>query len=488
MDLQPFDAVHHMTAGTLQQTGPLDVVFLVKARFQFHQNIHLLAVFGRFHQCIHHLAVVGKAVQGHLDGDHLRVAGGFVQQLQERTDALIRIMKQLVLLHDLRNDGFALVQCGAGLRMAGRKEEVGMAAQLIPDLEQEGMIQRRIIFKHPLGVQLQVFAQRLDDLFVDLPAQFQTNGSQLFALLHHFGHVVPVVQVLVIDQVGVNIRIAGDAGQRFAGDLVALIQQGQEVQDQLLRQDKAAGTARHRHQPGEDLAAAGHDSDLLFLSLGAQHCNGIDALVFQERKCLLFADDEAGQQRQIVLPEQLFQLRAAFFFHVGKVQQTDSLLCQLLQQAVVSGIAASCQLMGRSQHGLNLLAAGHVRLVFPCVLVQKHLILQASDAHHEKFIQIALENRQKAQPLAQRQTGVLCFLQNPFVEPQPRKLTVGIAMIGIFHRSLSFSPDKKFKCLHMQTLLLYCANVKSKIGDLSRTRKIASAHKFYCNLIAAALK
>ena len=433
VDFQPFNAIHHMTAGTFQQAGPLDVVFLIKAGFQLHQNIHLLAVFGGFHQCIHHLAVVGQTIKSHLDGDHVRVAGGLVQQLQEGTDALIRIVNQLVLFQDLRNDGLALVQCRAGLRVAGRKEQVGVAAQLILDLEQERVIQRRIVFKHPLGVQFQVFAQGLDNFFVDLTAQFQTDRCQLFALLDHFGHVIPVVQVFVIDQVGVNIRIAGDAGQRFAGDLIALVEQWQEVQDQFFRQDKAASTARHRHQPGEDLIAAGHNADLLLFCLGAQHRNRIDALVFQERKCLLFADDETGQQRQVVLPEQLFQFGTAFFLHMGKVQQTDPLLCKLFQQTIISSVPAGCQLVDKSQRCIDLFAAGHIRLIFPCVFVQQHLVLQAADAHHEKFIQIALENRQKTQPFTQRQTGILCLLQNAFVEPQPRKLTVCIAMIGVFH-------------------------------------------------------
>ena len=45
-----------------------------------------------------------------------------------------------------------------------------------------------------------------------------------------------------------------------------------------------------------------------------------------------------------------------------------------------------------------------------------------------------------------------------------------------------------YSCLHVQMFLLYCANVKSKIWDLSRTCKIASSHRFYRDLIAAALK
>ena len=164
----------------------------------------------------------------------------------------------------------------------------------------------------------------------------------------------------------------------------------------------------------------------------------IDALVFQERKCLLFADDETGQQRQVVLPEQLFQFGTAFFLHMGKVQQTDPLLCKLFQQTIISSVPAGCQLVDKSQRCIDLFAAGHIRLIFPCVFVQQHLVLQAADAHHEKFIQIALENRQKTQPFTQRQTGILCLLQNAFVEPQPRKLTVCIAMIGVFHIPLPF--------------------------------------------------
>lgn len=109
--------------------------------------------------------------------------------------------------------------------------------------------------------------------------------------------------------------------------------------------------------------------------LGAQHRNGIDALVFQERKCLLFADDETGQQRQIVLPEQFFQLRTAFFFHMSKIQQADTLLCKLFQQTIVGSIPPGRQLMNKRQCSIDLLPAGHVGLVFSCVFVQQHLVL-----------------------------------------------------------------------------------------------------------------
>ena len=85
VSVQPVD---HAAARFFQPTAPLDVVFLVKARLQFDQHQHVLAVFRRLAKRLDDLTLLGDAVQRHLDGNHAVVVGGFRQHFEERLHAL----------------------------------------------------------------------------------------------------------------------------------------------------------------------------------------------------------------------------------------------------------------------------------------------------------------------------------------------------------------------------------------------------------------
>ena len=51
MGLQPHQAVDYMGAGLFQTAGPDNIIFFIKAGFQFYQYRDLLAVFRRPGQC-----------------------------------------------------------------------------------------------------------------------------------------------------------------------------------------------------------------------------------------------------------------------------------------------------------------------------------------------------------------------------------------------------------------------------------------------------
>lgn len=97
MNLEFINTIDDVAARALQTAAPLDVVLLVKAGFQLHQHVHLLAVFGSFHQRFHNLRVAREAVERHADRDDLRVIRRFGQHSQERTDTLVRVVQQHIL-------------------------------------------------------------------------------------------------------------------------------------------------------------------------------------------------------------------------------------------------------------------------------------------------------------------------------------------------------------------------------------------------------
>ena len=75
------------------------------------------------------------------------------------------------------------------------------------------------------------------------------------------------------------------------------------------------------------------------------------------------------------------------------------------------------QLLSRCQAFL----AGKVDLCFD-------LTFQAGDPDHEKFIEIIGGNRQEPQPFQQWVVGIVCFLENAFVECEPGQFPIDEAI------------------------------------------------------------
>ena len=99
-------------------------------------------------------------------------------------------------------------------------------------------------------------------------------------------------------------------------------------------------------------------------------------------------------------------------------RQTSSWLAT--SRSASSSIAVSCWRGGHAVGGAFLDAQRLVRL-------------QAGDADHEEFVEVAGRDRQEAQPLEQRMMRVARFLQHAPVEGQPAQLAIEIALLGSRH-------------------------------------------------------
>ena len=330
MNLQFIHTVDNVAACALQTAAPLDVVLLVKAGFQLHQHVHLLAVFGSLHQRFHNLRVAREAVERHADGDDLRVIRRFGQHSQERTDTLVRVVQQHILFQNLLHHRAIVHDIRRCLRMTRRVEQFRVAAQFILNIKQEANIQRRIVLVDARGVQFQLVAQLLDNVVPDFSAEFQTHRAEFLAQAHDFRHVVAIVEVFVVYAVRVNVGAAGNARKRLACDAVAAKKQRQIVQNQLFREDIAARALRHLNQAREHVLPARNDADFFLLAARAQDGDGINLLVFEERERLLFAHDISREQWQIVLAEDFRQILLAFRADLAEVDDADALVLQLL--------------------------------------------------------------------------------------------------------------------------------------------------------------
>ena len=203
------------------------------------------------------------------------------------------------------------------------------------------------------------------------------------------------------------------------------------VGQDLLRPHKGAGAARQQHD-GRHHVRHPHDAQPPLVPL-PQQGRGIQGLVLQMGKGMAGVDDLGHQQGAHglpvpgahILPLPVFQLLVGDVHHAVLRQgrhQTLIHLVPLADQRHHGGVDPP-QLLRRGEAALVLLGVGR----------HQGQVRQAPHPHHEKFIQVAGENREKSEALHQRHRRVCRLLQHPLVKGQPAQLPVlGIAQVPAF--------------------------------------------------------
>jgi len=94
--LEAEDAVHDVGAGFLQLGRNVDVRFFIEARAQFDDDGHVLACLRGLGERVDDGGIAAGAIQGLLDGEHLRVAGRLFDEIRNRPEALERVVQEHV--------------------------------------------------------------------------------------------------------------------------------------------------------------------------------------------------------------------------------------------------------------------------------------------------------------------------------------------------------------------------------------------------------
>ena len=156
---QVVQSVDDAAAGIFQTAGPFNVVFLVEPSPQFYQNHYVLAVFCRFDQGFYNFTVGSNAVQGHFNGNDLRISAGFVQQGEERADAFVGECQKTVLFLYLFDHAFGYIPPCRLLRNPSLIEQALVVAEHIPYHRQYREIQRSFRVEYLFFCQIQVVTQ-----------------------------------------------------------------------------------------------------------------------------------------------------------------------------------------------------------------------------------------------------------------------------------------------------------------------------------------
>ena len=109
--LQPDEAVDDVHAGSFEFAGPADVGLLVEPGLDLDEREHRLAGLGGVDERLDDRAVTARAVEGLLDGEHVRVERGLLEErLHTRRERLVGVVQQDVSARDGGEDIRLLVR------------------------------------------------------------------------------------------------------------------------------------------------------------------------------------------------------------------------------------------------------------------------------------------------------------------------------------------------------------------------------------------
>ena len=271
---------------------------------------------------------------------------------------------------------------------------------------------------------VQVLGQLLLLLLIDVAGQLQTHRIQLTPLFEQLLHDAAEVQILIVDIIGIDIRISGHPDHGLFPDLVARIELGYKMQDQLFGEHEAALPIRNLDETLEYRIEAGHDTDFFLLVLSRQQHHRIEGAVMQEGEGLLLAHDHRGQVGTDGGIEVGFQLRLLQLGQLLEVDDANALGLQLAHQLLVNSCLPLLLQLHLVHNGCHLLGAGHIGLVLPHLLAGLDLHHQGAHPDHEELIEVRLVNGGEGQALRQGNSGIPRLRQYTHIELQPGQLTI----------------------------------------------------------------
>ena len=157
---ESYQTVNHVAARFFKHLGPVDIVLLVKARLEFHEDGNLLSVVCRLGQSRDNGRIAADPVQGLLNCQNLRIPGRAAHKVHDRVKALVRMMKENIALSDICKNVVLIHQRRYGLRLMRHGFEIFKSGQTI-HLHEKGQIQRTVYIKNILAADGQLLLQNL---------------------------------------------------------------------------------------------------------------------------------------------------------------------------------------------------------------------------------------------------------------------------------------------------------------------------------------
>ena len=436
--LEALGAVDDGAAGLLEALGPLDVVLLVEAGAQLHEDGDLLAVLGGVDEALAQARVARHAVERDLDRDAVVVVGGLADEVEQRAHRLIGIGEQHVVVHDLGAHGAALIDHGARLRVEGREGEG--AAAVGRDLVLERVDEAEVGWggeaKDPTLLQAELLAHEGDELLVQRAGELEAHGLQAAPALEDLLHVLAVVLLFLHAlAVGVDVGVARDADDGRARGHVGAEAAAEHGGDDVFC-ERVAHTALAGGQPYDAAGRGRHlnHAEKALLVIAVERADHVEQAVLEVGEGVARVDDERAQdggERRLEVARDRDEVG------VGVVLGRHALDALGGQRPLELGEAALAALVEAGQHPeqvVELLGGRLVRLVVGRLALEDGEIGQAADTDHEPLVHVGLEDGAELDALDERHGGVKGLVEHAVVEAEPADLAV--LRVGVVTRGV----------------------------------------------------
>ena len=403
--LEPLHAVHHLAPGLLQQLRPGHVVGLVKPCPQLHEHQHFLSILRRSAEDVGNLRGGRQAIDGDLDGQHVRPLRRLTEQTQEGVYRVEGVEQQSVLPLNLGQDvllPFQILRPPRDIRSiaqplglpTGQRSSQGVH---IPHLQRTGVDEALFpVHLHQLG-------QAGKKLVRNLVVQFQSDHRQPFPFFQQLQHLFPEIflGILELFLVKADVRVPGDADDTSLQHLIRPEQGRRPVEQDLLRPDEPQVAVRQHHIGWQRLRHR-QDAHRALALLVLELCRHIESLADQMGHRVVAADNDGGQDGQDVglkIPVNVLLL-------LGAQGRIGHILHPRLPQGGKHPGVDAFLLFDEPRHSLvnplQLLDGGHARLVVHRLRRDRSQVKEAAHPHHEELIQVAGEDGHELQPFQQR--------------------------------------------------------------------------------------
>ena len=424
--LEAHHAIDHLRTDRLQRLGPVDVGFLVEARLQLDHHRHFLAAANGLAQELHHLGVGAGAVDGLLDGEHLRVIDRLAQKRQHGIKTLEGLVDQDVAPAHLRHHAAGTRQRVRPGRAPGGKQQVGLARQ-VDQLHQPHQVHGPRHAHHGGVGQAELRLQQVRQEGRAPGRHLEAHRLAVVALLQALAQGgAQVAHVFFIDS---QVGMARDAKLRELQHLAARKQLAQMGADDARQADEALPLgrtlARQSHQ-ARQRARHLDDGDLVVASEGvaaAQAHDEIERLVGHLRKRMGRIQPHRNQQRAHLALEMLAHPVALGLAAFAMAHDADAACGQRRHQGVVVErvLARHHFPHGAGQRGKRVTAGRRGR-------GRGHQMRRGP--HLEQLVQVGRDDAQVAQALEQGHVRALGPVEHAFVEGQDAVVAIKQFEVG----------------------------------------------------------
>ncbi len=329
VSLETRHAVAHVRTDIFEALCPAHVVLLIEPRLQFDQHGHLLPPFRRLGQQPRDTRIATRPVERQLDGDHVGVVhGGLDEPLDRAAEALVRMVQEQVPLANYLEDVAAAGESDRSDGMMGgvlQRRQVDRARQ---SDHIRGIQQARYFVNVGLsersgecrlgGVEFrdQDLTDRAGETRGHLQAHHRPEATVPHFLLNRAQEVLGFVVIHF------EVGISGDTKGVATEDLHAG-EEGLDVcGDQLLKRDVAPAPRRHGHPARQDLRHLDPGEALLAVT-PAQGDREREAQVRDVREWMSRIDRQGREHGEDIVAEVAVELLPLLRIERGNIQQFD---------------------------------------------------------------------------------------------------------------------------------------------------------------------